>query len=125
MNVPDDLRYDVDQHIWVNVDDNMATIGITDYAQDQMGDILYIELAELDEEYDRGDEFSSVESGKKIAALEAPFAFEVVEVNESLEDDPEAVNEDPYGSWIVKVVITDDEGMEDLVDDVAYKNAIS
>lgn len=124
MNVPQNLKYDKEQHIWVDIDDNMATMGITDYAQDKLGEILFVELPEADDEYERGDEFSVVESGKKASPLEAPFAFKVVESNEDLDDEPEAVNEDAYANWIVKVQITDDDGIGDLVDADEYAASI-
>ena len=125
MNVPQELKYDKEQHLWVAVDDNVATIGITDFAQDKMGDILFVELADEDDEFERGDEFSVVESCKKASPLEAPFAFKVLESNQDLDDEPEAINEDAYANWIVKVQITDDEGIEDLVDAAEYEAAIA
>lgn len=125
MNVPQELKYDKDQHLWVAVDDNMATIGITDFAQDKLGEILFVELPEEDDEFERGDEFSVVESGKKASPLEAPFAFKVVEANQDLDDEPEAINEDAYANWIVKVQITDDDGIDDLVDADAYAAAVA
>ncbi|MDO4288309.1 MAG: glycine cleavage system protein GcvH [Eubacterium sp.] len=125
MSVPQELKYDKEQHIWVAIDDNTATIGITDYAQEKMGDILFVELAEEDDEFERGDEFSVVESGKKASPLEAPFAFKVLEANEVLDDEPEAINEDAYENWILKVQITDDEGIGDLVDAAEYEAAIA
>ena len=125
MNVPQELKYDKEQHLWIAVDDNVATIGITDFAQDKMGDILFVELADEDDEFERGDEFSVVESGKKASPLEAPFDFKVLESNQDLDDEPEAINEDAYANWIVKVQITDDEGIEDLVDAAEYEAAIA
>ncbi|MEF9918332.1 MAG: glycine cleavage system H protein [Eubacterium sp.] len=125
MNVPQELKYDKEQHIWVLIDDNTATIGITDFAQEKMGDILFVELADADDEFERGDEFSVVESGKKASPLEAPFSFKVLEANEDLDDEPEAINEDAYANWILKVQITDDEGIEDLIDAAVYEAAIA
>ena len=125
MNVPQELKYDKEQHLWIAVDDNVATIGITDFAQDKMGDILFVELADEDDEFERGDEFSVVESGKKPPPLDAPSAFKVLESNQDLDDEPEAINEDAYANWIVKVQITDDEGIEDLVDAAEYEAAIA
>lgn len=125
MNVPQELKYDKEQHIWVAVDGNKATIGITDFAQEKMGDILFVELADSDDEFERGDEFSVVESGKKASPLEAPFSFKVIESNEVLDDEPEAINEDAYANWIVKVEITDEEGMDTLIDAAAYEAAIA
>ncbi|MEG0378320.1 MAG: glycine cleavage system H protein [Eubacterium sp.] len=125
MNVPQELKYDKEQHIWVLVDDNTAKIGITDFAQEKMGDILFVELADEDDEFERGDEFSVVESGKKASPLEAPFAFKVLKSNEDLDDEPEAINEDAYANWILEVQITDDEGIGDLVDAAAYEASIA
>lgn len=125
MNIPQNLVYDTEQHLWFAIEDNVATIGITDFAQDSLGDILFVELPDEDDEFDRGDEFSVVESAKKAQSLEAPFAFKVLESNEDLDDDPEAINEDAYANWIIKVQITDDDGVDELVSADAYKEAIA
>ncbi len=124
MNVPVDLKYDVSQHLWVEVDDNMAFIGITDFAQEQLGELLYVELPEEDTQFERGDEFAVVESAKNTITLEASFDFMVIEINAELDVDPENINDDPYGNWIVKVEITKDDGLEDLVDADEYKASL-
>jgi|LGVE01.1.fsa_nt_gb glycine cleavage system H protein len=125
MSVPTELKYEKEQHIWVAVDGNIATIGITDFAQEQLGGLLFIELPEVDDELAKGDELFVVESSKKSTSLEAPFAFKVVEVNEEVDEEPEVLNGDPYGKWIVKVEITDELGMEDLVAATDYQAAIA
>ena len=122
--IPEELLYDAEQHLWIKIDDDTALIGITDFAQDQMGELLFVDLPEEDDEYERGDVFSCVESNKKDNDLEAPFALTILESNGDLEDEPEAVNEDAYDNWIVKVQIINDDGISELVDSQAYAGAI-
>ena len=107
MNVPEDLQY-TRSHEWVRTEDDTATIGITDYAQEELGDIVYIELPEQGATLDAGDSFGTVESVKAVSDLYTPVGGEVVEVNEALDDSPEKINEDPYGDgWIVKLRVSD------------------
>jgi glycine cleavage system H protein len=115
MGVPTELKYEKDQHVWIFVNGNVATIGVTDFAQSQFGELLFVELPDVDDEFLRGDEFSVVESSKRVSPLEAPFSFKVIEVNEVLNDEPKRINQDAYGNWMVKVEITDIDGMNDLV----------
>ncbi len=103
MNVPDDLKY-TKSHEWVRTEGDTATIGITDHAQDELGDIVFVELPEEGATFDAGESFGSVESVKAVSDLYTPLGGEVVEVNSALEDAPEKINEDPYGEgWIVKL----------------------
>ena len=123
MNFPDNLKYS-DKHLWVEVDGNVATIGITDHAQSQLGELLYVEMPEIGDEISKDEDFGVAESSKIASDLIAPIDGEVLEINEALEDEPEAINEDPYANWIIKVKISDDSQVEGLMDVVAYKAAL-
>ena len=108
MNVPEELQY-TRSHEWVRTEDDTAIIGITDYAQEELGDIVYIELPEHGDAFDAGDSFGTVESVKAVSDLYTPVGGEVVEVNEVLDDSPEKINEDPYGDgWIIKLRVSDE-----------------
>ena len=107
MNIPIDLKYTKD-HEWVKIDGDTATIGITDFAQGELGDIVYVDVDTLDETVDKDEVFGSVEAVKTVSDLFMPLSGEVVEFNEGLEDDPEIVNKDPYDKgWIIKISITE------------------
>lgn len=124
MNIPADLKYTKD-HEWVKIDGDTATIGITDFAQGELGDIVYVDVDTLDDTVDEGEVFGSVEAVKTVSDLFMPLTGEVVEFNEELEDEPELVNSDPYGKgWMIKVTISDTSQIEDLLDAEAYKNLI-
>ena len=124
MNIPIDLKYTKD-HEWVKIDGDTATIGITDFAQGELGDIVYVDVDTLDETVDKDDVFGSVEAVKTVSDLFMPLSGEVVEFNEGLEDDPEIVNKDPYDKgWIIKISITDQSQIEDLLDAQAYQSII-
>ncbi len=111
MNIPDDLQY-TKSHEWVRIDGDTATIGITDHAQDELGDVVFVELPDEGATFDAGDSFGTVESVKAVSDLYTPVGGEVVEVNSSLEDAPENINEDPYGEgWIVKLRTTDEPNL--------------
>src|SRR5207253_5127096 len=102
-NVPEDLHYSKD-HEWVRVDGDQAIVGITDYAQDSLGDVVYVELPKAGDEFAANEAFGSVESVKAVSELFTPVSGEVVQANESLQDEPEKVNEDPYGdAWMIRV----------------------
>lgn len=102
-NIPEELKYSKD-HEWVSVEDDVATIGITDYAQEALGDVVYVELPGEGENFDSHDAFGSVESVKAVSEIFTPVAGEIIESNEDLNDTPEVVNDDPYGdAWLVKV----------------------
>jgi glycine cleavage system H protein len=108
LNVPEELQY-TKSHEWVRTEDDTATIGITDHAQEELGDIVYIELPEQGATFEAGDSFGTVESVKAVSDLYTPVGGEVVEVNETLDDSPEKINEDPYGEgWIVKLRVSDE-----------------
>ena len=124
MNIPIDLKYTKD-HEWVKIDGDTATIGITDFAQGELGDIVYVDVDTLDETVDKDDVFGSVEAVKTVSDLFMPLTGEVVEFNEGLEDDPEIVNKDPYDKgWIIKISITDQSQIADLLDAQAYQSII-
>ena len=106
MSVPEELQY-TRSHEWVRTEGDTATIGITDHAQDELGDIVFVELPEEGVTFDAGDSFGTVESVKAVSDLYTPVGGEVVEVNEALSDSPEKINEDPYGEgWIVKIQVS-------------------
>ncbi|MGH3105726.1 MAG: glycine cleavage system protein GcvH [Rubrobacteraceae bacterium] len=108
MSIPEELQY-TRSHEWVRTEGDTATIGITDHAQDELGDIVFVELPETGATFDAGDSFGTVESVKAVSDLYTPVGGEVVEVNEALSDSPEKINEDPYGEgWIVKIQVSGD-----------------
>jgi glycine cleavage system H protein len=108
LDVPEELQY-TKSHEWIRTEDDTATIGITDHAQEELGDIVYIELPEQGATFEAGDSFGTVESVKAVSDLYSPVGGEVVEVNEGLGDSPEKINEDPYGEgWILKVRVSDE-----------------
>jgi len=125
MNIPSELKYTKD-HEWVKVDNDIITIGITDFAQSELGDIVYVEVETLDETLDAEDVFGTVEAVKTVSDLFIPVSGEVIEFNESLEDEPEKVNTDPYGEgWMVKVKVNDTADLEGLLSAEDYKALIS
>ncbi|HOJ20402.1 MAG TPA: glycine cleavage system protein GcvH [Armatimonadota bacterium] len=121
MNLPPELRY-AKSHEWVRVEGDLATIGITDYAQDQLGDVVYIELPEVGRTLQQEETFGSIESVKAVSELLAPVSGEVVEVNEELLDTPETVNEDPYSAgWMIIVRMDDPSEVKDLLTAEQYQ----
>ncbi|NJX16068.1 glycine cleavage system protein GcvH [Tamlana crocina] len=124
MNIPSELKYTKD-HEWVSIQGDIATIGITDFAQSELGDIVYVEVETLDETLDAEDIFGTVEAVKTVSDLFLPLSGEVVEFNELLEDEPEKVNSDPYGDgWMIKVKISDAEEINGLMSADDYKALI-
>jgi len=124
MNIPAELKYTKD-HEWVKIEGDVATVGITDFAQGELGDIVYVEVDTLDETLDREAIFGTVEAVKTVSDLFSPLSGEIVEFNEALEDEPEKVNSDPYGDgWMVKIKFSDASELEDLLSDAAYKEVI-
>ena len=124
MNIPSELKYSKD-HEWVKVEGDIATVGVTDYAQSELGDIVFIDVDTEGEELEAGDVFGSIEAVKTVSDLFMPVAGEVVELNEALDDEPELVNQDPYGKgWIVKVKVSDVD-LSELLDADAYKEIIA
>jgi glycine cleavage system H protein len=121
LNIPEDLQY-TKSHEWVRIEGETATIGITDHAQDELGDIVFVELPEEGDTFDAGESFGTVESVKAVSDLYAPVGGEVVEVNSALEDAPENINEDSYGEgWIVKLRTTDEA---DLLSPEEYEKVV-
>ena len=124
MNVPANLLYTED-HEWVRVEGDEAFIGITDFAQNELGDIVFVEVETIDEELDKGDTFGTIEAVKTVSDMFMPIGGAVLEVNEALEDTPEVINSDAYGDgWIIKVKIADTSELDALIDADAYKNSI-
>ena len=125
MAVPSELKYSK-EHEWVKVEGNTVTIGITEYAQGELGDIVFVELPEVDDEINEGDTFGSVESVKTVSELYAPVSGKVLESNEELEDSPEFVNESPYEkAWMVKVELSDESQLEELMSAEQYSETVS
>ncbi|MBL8775728.1 MAG: glycine cleavage system protein GcvH [Acidimicrobiales bacterium] len=121
MNIPDDLRYSTD-HEWAKLEDGKVRIGITDYAQDALGDVVYVDVPEVGRTVKVNDTFSEVESTKSVSDIFAPIAGTIVEVNEALADAPERLNEDPYGEgWICVIEPTDAGELDALLDADAYR----
>ncbi|WP_318309531.1 glycine cleavage system protein GcvH [Flagellimonas crocea] len=124
MNIPSELKYTKD-HEWVKIDGDIATVGITDFAQSELGDIVYVEVETLDETLDKEEVFGTVEAVKTVSDLFLPLSGEIVEFNEALEDEPEKVNTDPYGDgWMVKIKISDASEVDELLSADDYKALI-
>jgi glycine cleavage system H protein len=124
MNIPSELKYTKD-HEWIKIDGETVTIGITDFAQSELGDIVYVDVDTLDDTLEREEVFGSVEAVKTVSDLFMPLSGEVIEFNEGLEDEPELVNKDPYGEgWMIKVALSDTSQLDDLLDAEAYKSLI-
>jgi glycine cleavage system H protein len=125
MNIPVELRYS-DHDEWIRVEGDEIVTGITDYAQDQLSDIVYVELPEVGDLYEEGEAYSVVESVKAASDVYMPAAGEVIAVNSDLEDEPEVVNEDPYGKgWFVRIKVDDPDSLDGLMDAAAYKSYIA
>ena len=124
MNIPSELKYTKD-HEWIQIEGTIATIGITDFAQGELGDIVYVDVDTLDDTVQEGEIFGSVEAVKTVSDLFMPLTGEVIAFNEALEDDPELVNSDPYNKgWMIKIEISDNSQISDLLDAEAYKKLI-
>ncbi|MGY5846314.1 glycine cleavage system protein GcvH [Salegentibacter sp. HM20] len=124
MNIPQDLKYTKD-HEWVKIEGDVATIGITDFAQGELGDIVYVEVETVDETLDKEEVFGTVEAVKTVSDLYLPVAGEIIEFNENLEDEPEKVNSDPYGDgWMIKVKMSDASQADDLLSAKEYEEII-
>ena len=121
MDFPKNLKYNT-EHIWVKVNRDNALIGVTDYAQDQLGDIIYVDLPEAGYELEQNESFGTIESAKSVSELYAPVSGHVIRVNESLKDEPELVNEEPYDSgWLLEVKLTNENDLNDLMDEHNYE----
>lgn len=124
MNIPSELKYSKD-HEWIKVEGDIAFVGITDFAQGELGDIVYVEVETLDETLGKEEVFGTVEAVKTVSDLFLPVSGEIIAFNDSLEDEPEKVNSDPYGEgWIIKVKMSNPEELDELMDDSAYKELI-
>ena len=124
LKFPDNVRY-TDDHEWATLDGDIATIGISDYAQDQLGDIVFVELPETGGSFDKGDEFGTVESVKAVSELYMPLGGEVVGINPNLEESSEQVNSDPYGGgWMLKIKVADPAEFDALMDKEAYLESL-
>jgi glycine cleavage system H protein len=124
MNVPSNLKYTKD-HEWVQLDGDLATVGITDFAQSELGDIVYVEVETLDETLDQEEVFGTVEAVKTVSDLLLPLSGEIIEFNEALESEPEKVNSDPYGEgWMIRIKISDSSQWDDLMNEEQYKALI-
>ena len=125
MNLPQNLKY-TNEHEWIRVEGDMAYVGITDYAQEQLGDIVFVDIPTVGESLEANETFGTIEVVKTISDLFLPVAVEVVEHNESLEENPELVNKDPYGEgWLIKMKPANLKDIEDLLDAEAYKAVIN
>ena len=124
MNIPSELKYTKD-HEWVSIEGDIATVGITHFAQGELGDIVYVDVETLDETLDKDEVFGTVEAVKTVSDLFLPLSGEIIEFNESLEDEPEKVNSDPYGDgWMIKVKCSDLSQAESLLTADDYKDII-
>ncbi|MDG1394768.1 MAG: glycine cleavage system protein GcvH [Flavobacteriaceae bacterium] len=124
MNIPSELKYTKD-HEWVKIDCDILTVGITDFAQGELGDIVYVEVDTLDEALEADAVFGTVEAVKTVSDLFLPVAGEIIEFNDSLEDEPEKVNEDPYGDgWMIKLKVENQSDLETLLSAEDYKELI-
>lgn len=124
MNIPQELKYTKD-HEWVKIDGDIAIVGVTDFAQGELGDIVYVEVETVGDTLDREEVFGTVEAVKTVSDLFSPLSGEIIEFNESLEDAPEKVNSDPYGEgWMVKIRMSDSDEVSDLLSAKEYKDLI-
>ena len=119
MSYPTDLRYTKD-HEWIRIEGETGRIGITDYAQQQLGDVVFVDLPEPGATLTKGEQFGSIESVKAVSDLYAPMSGRVVEVNGTLQDQPESVNQDPHGAWMVSIAVDDPSQADDLMDADGY-----
>jgi glycine cleavage system H protein len=121
-NVPEDLHYSKD-HEWIRVENGVGTIGITDHAQNSLGDVVYVELPKAGDTFDSNESFGSVESVKAVSEIFMPVSGEIIEVNESLQDEPEKVNNDPYGdAWMIRVKIKNPGEVDSLLSAAEYED---
>ena len=113
------------EHEWVKVEDDVAAMGITDYAQHELGDVVYVELPTVGDSFAKGDAIGNIESVKAVSDVYAPLSGEIVEINENLEDKPESINQDPYGEgWIVKIKLDDAAELDELMSDEDYQKML-
>ena len=125
MNLPENIKYTND-HEWVKVDGDQAVIGITEYAQGELGDIVFVDIDSDMEEITKGESFGTIEAVKTVSDLFAPCNGKIVEINSKLEDEPELINSDPYGEgWIIKIELSDASELNDLLDSISYQAQIT
>jgi len=125
MNIPADLKY-TKEHEWVKVDGNVATIGITDYAQGELGDIVFVELPDTGAQIEAGSTFGTIEAVKAVSDLFAPVNGSIVEINAALDEQPELVNQDPYGEgWMIKVTLENADLIKEMLSSEQYRDAIA
>ena len=125
MNIPENLKYSK-EHEWILIEDDVATIGITDYAQGELGDVVFVELPSEGDTFDVEDEFGTIEAVKAVSSLYCPVNGEIVEVNSELEDAPELVNQDPYGNgWMIKIKLEDTNQLLELMDASSYADLVA
>ena len=121
MNLPENLKY-TKEHEWVRVEENIVSVGITDFAQGELGDIVFVEIETEGEELDKGETFGTVEAVKTVSDLFMPVGGKVLEFNTALEDEPDLINKDPYGKgWMIKIEMSDAADLDDLMDAAAYQ----
>ncbi len=124
MSIPNNLKY-TKEHEWVLVEGNIGTIGVTDYAQGELGDVVFVDIDPSLSNIKKGDSVGTIEAVKTVSDIFAPFSGKVIEINEALKDNPESVNSDPYGSgWMLKVEISDSTELNDLLDAPSYQALI-
>ncbi len=123
--IPEELKYTT-EHEWISVEDNIATVGITQHAVDELGEIVFVELPALNTEVSASDELGTIESVKTVSSFYAPLSGKVVEINTDLTDEPGNLNEEPYGDgWLVKLAISDIKELDDLLDNTGYEEHLS
>lgn len=124
MNFPEDLKYSK-EHEWVRVDGDIAIVGITDYAQGELGDIVFVEIETVGETLEKEEVFGTIEAVKTVSDLFMPVSGEILEFNSIIEDSPETINKDPYGDgWMIKIKMSDSSDLDDLLDSDAYKELL-
>ncbi len=124
MRFPDNVKYTKD-HEWISIDGKIGTIGVTDYAQGELGDVVFVDIDPNVKEITKGESFGTIEAVKTVSDLFAPCSGKIIELNKSLEDSPELINSDPYGlGWMVKVEINDESELNDLLDSKAYQELV-
>ncbi|MCK9426568.1 MAG: glycine cleavage system protein GcvH [Ignavibacteriaceae bacterium] len=124
MNIPQDLKY-TKEHEWISINGNIGTVGITDYAQGELGDVVFVDIDPKLQEVIRNANFGTIEAVKTVSELYAPISGKIIEINKKLIDSPESVNSDPYGEgWMIKIVIADKNELNDLLDEAAYSQLI-
>lgn len=125
MSIPAELKYSKD-HEWIKIDGDIASVGITEYAQGELGDVVFVEMPDVDDEFDAEESFGSIEAVKAVSDLLMPLTGTVIEINEKLEDSPDLVNSDPYGeAWMIKIKISNPDEANNLLSADEYQNHIS